>query len=311
MCGGSYPVLTLLSSRIFGKEFFNTGLTSYELRKLNSIKIFSTIILENLPQLICQILYIIISSGIPSSSTILAFIASILSILSAILSYCLYNKNDNNCIVIEYDLEMIIKNKKNNINLTQKERKWIYKKKERKKSLKRLLCPSLQISQSLLELGYVTLTRTGCIIHCIHFTFKNEINEIINDINSDEHKIDDKYNNSLIFCKKLYVLYNDEIIESFSKQFGFKKNEIKIKFHNKYYLNIFNKNDNSSINNIINLIKKIDSNLNTNDDENNKNKILYSKLINDGYDKETIMLAYKLVSKVMLSLLSLHIHIYI
>ncbi len=57
LCGGSYPVLSLLSSRVFAKELFNSGLTRYELRELTSLKIYGTIILENIPQLICQILY--------------------------------------------------------------------------------------------------------------------------------------------------------------------------------------------------------------------------------------------------------------
>ena len=69
---------------------------------------------------------------------------------------------------------MVIKHK-NNSPLTKNEKKRIFLKKERKKSLKILLSPSLEIRTSSLELGYVTLTNTGFVIHCVQFAFKNEI----------------------------------------------------------------------------------------------------------------------------------------
>ena len=56
--GGCHPSLTLVSSNIFGLWLFNSGLTLYELRKLQKIKIIGTILLENVPQLFCQFLYV-------------------------------------------------------------------------------------------------------------------------------------------------------------------------------------------------------------------------------------------------------------
>lgn len=43
---GTYPVLRLVSSRLFGLEFFNSGLLSGDLHKLSKIKIRSTIYFE-------------------------------------------------------------------------------------------------------------------------------------------------------------------------------------------------------------------------------------------------------------------------
>ena len=56
--GGAHPALALVSSNVFGLWFLNSGLTLYELRQLQKIKIIGTILLENVPQLFCQILYI-------------------------------------------------------------------------------------------------------------------------------------------------------------------------------------------------------------------------------------------------------------
>eukprot|EP01084_Bolivina_argentea_P019700 36632_1 len=91
--GSAYSVLYLLSSRIFALDTFNSGLTSYELRQLLNIKIFASVILENIPQLFFQLLYTIYLNGIPSQNTLLSFMASFLSIIAAIL-------NENNIAVI-------------------------------------------------------------------------------------------------------------------------------------------------------------------------------------------------------------------
>ena len=53
----TYSALAAVSSNIFGLQMFNSGLTRYELKALSKIKVFGTIILENLPQLGCQVLY--------------------------------------------------------------------------------------------------------------------------------------------------------------------------------------------------------------------------------------------------------------
>ena len=54
-CAGTYPVLGLTSSRIFGLELLNAGLLSSDLEELSKIKIKSTILMENLPQLGIQL----------------------------------------------------------------------------------------------------------------------------------------------------------------------------------------------------------------------------------------------------------------
>ena len=56
--GGCHPALSLVSSNIFGLRLFASGLTLYELRQLTKIKVIGTILLENVPQLFCQFLYV-------------------------------------------------------------------------------------------------------------------------------------------------------------------------------------------------------------------------------------------------------------
>lgn len=44
--GSCYPSLSLVSSRLYGLDMFNSGLTKHELRHLSKIKIFGSILLE-------------------------------------------------------------------------------------------------------------------------------------------------------------------------------------------------------------------------------------------------------------------------
>ena len=46
-----------VSSNIFGVRILSSGLTQFELRKLSNIKVFGTVVLENVPQLMLQLLY--------------------------------------------------------------------------------------------------------------------------------------------------------------------------------------------------------------------------------------------------------------
>ena len=56
--GGCHPSLALVSSHIFGLRILNAGLTICELRQLTRIKVIGTILLENVPQLFFQLLYV-------------------------------------------------------------------------------------------------------------------------------------------------------------------------------------------------------------------------------------------------------------
>ena len=102
LSGGAYPALAVVSSNIFGLTIFNSGLTRYEMKRLSKIKIFGTIILENLPQLGCQVLYSYVLQTI-TPTTQLAFIASILSMTASTLSYFV-EKNAADTTAVQYYL---------------------------------------------------------------------------------------------------------------------------------------------------------------------------------------------------------------
>eukprot|EP01083_Nonionella_stella_P303704 1052334_1 len=84
--GGFYPALALISSGVFGLEIFTSGLTRYELKQMSKFKVVGTVLLENVPQLICQALYAYAIRHI-TKGVQLAFIASFLSVIASTLGY--------------------------------------------------------------------------------------------------------------------------------------------------------------------------------------------------------------------------------
>eukprot|EP01084_Bolivina_argentea_P274446 467807_1 len=81
---------------------FSCGLTQYELRQLNKIKVFGTVILENVPQLLSQAMYAYAISEV-SEAIMLAFSASLLSVAASTLSYWI-TKDVSDTIPVEYYL---------------------------------------------------------------------------------------------------------------------------------------------------------------------------------------------------------------
>eukprot|EP01083_Nonionella_stella_P080654 221711_1 len=100
--GGAYPALALVSSRIFGLQIMSCGLTQYELKQMSQIKVLGTVLLENVPQLVCQGLYAY-AIGNTTPAVQMAFIASLLSVTASSLSY-LIDRDTDDTEVVQYDL---------------------------------------------------------------------------------------------------------------------------------------------------------------------------------------------------------------
>eukprot|EP01083_Nonionella_stella_P214049 771504_1 len=233
--GGAYPVLALMSSRIFALEIFDCGLTRYELMRLSKLKIFGTVVLENLPQMCLQLMYISYS-GTPSQNTILSSVASFLSILGACLSYCI-QKQGGDCFVNQYDLQF---RKTNHQSLTESEKNQILAKKECKKALRYSLSSALDVIETQMELGFVNMTQAGFVIHVVHYTSKQQLNNF-NDAGSF-YGDDDETDNQLyahlvaVFTERLYSVKSEEVKDAFNAHFGFDK-EFKVKYHKHFGYN--------------------------------------------------------------------------
>ncbi|ETO06171.1 hypothetical protein RFI_31226 [Reticulomyxa filosa] len=89
--GDLYTTLDLMNCRLFGLSYFHLGLTTYELRQFVKFKLFTTCLIQNLPQIILQLTalgYTQKNSATDiSGSVYLAFCLSVLSTIASVLGY--------------------------------------------------------------------------------------------------------------------------------------------------------------------------------------------------------------------------------
>ena len=157
-----------------------SGLTKYELRKLIHLKVFGSVILENIPQIAFQCLYIVYLDGMPSNVALLSMAASFFSVIAALMSWFIGRKKSN-CVAVQYHIKMS-KNEK----LSVEEKKKISAKKERKQSLKRELCQALCIQTGQMEIGHVNQYSHGLDYAIVHYVFSSEYMEGATDDDDDE-----------------------------------------------------------------------------------------------------------------------------
>ena len=86
--GSAFAAVDVCNSNIFHLQMFNMGLNQRQQATFKNQRILSTVLLENIPQLIIQIIYTILcSKSNISSITLIAMIFSVVSIVSSIFNY--------------------------------------------------------------------------------------------------------------------------------------------------------------------------------------------------------------------------------
>ena len=221
--GGSHPALAVLSSNVFGLEIFTTGLTKYELNRLQKIKIFSTIILDNLPQIGIQFWYSDLIEEFTSTAR-LAFSASILSVVATILTSIVSRESNFNGSHVSYYLSFsnsaghrsrsmstTRKHSSHHIEALQKIRQHRWQ----RNILTERLTKVLQIPKTNVEIGYVFLTNNGCIVHIIHAVSKTQLEELKTEI----HQRLWARITPIFYVQQLYLLHKDEVTDVFQEHF--------------------------------------------------------------------------------------------
>eukprot|EP01083_Nonionella_stella_P222284 793368_1 len=230
-CAGTYPVLGLTSSRIFGLDFFNAGLLSSELHELSKIKIRSTIYLENGPQLIIQIVYSIITKEF-ATATILAFVASSLSVIASIIIYQAQKAVSDDYIITKYFIRLFTPNR---INADQTQQ--IKDRKGLKAKLGEMLCQIYGISHQSVEVGFVTVNDNGCLLHIQQAIFKADLETL-------KKKLMRNMNPSTgyliqitgdLYLNNLFELNKEKILNALVSHFGFEKKHVQKEFSVAYF----------------------------------------------------------------------------
>eukprot|EP01083_Nonionella_stella_P183017 660193_1 len=171
-CGGCFPALSMVSSGVFGLNQLNSGLTSFELKKMSRIKMIGTIWLENVPQLMIQIAYANAIETI-SANTAFSFLASALSILVAVTSY-LIERTDENITTFTYYVQVkkVQSNSKElDGNLRKDEQETFAVNKGKTEGLGKEICASFGCNYKDIEVSKNSeITDNGLDLYVIHHT---------------------------------------------------------------------------------------------------------------------------------------------
>jgi len=235
--GGIYPSLTVVSSKIFGLSMFNSGLTKYELNKLTKVKVISTVVCENLPQIVIQLVYMVVFGFAETNvrnAVILAFIGSILSVIISMLIWYI-NRTEFGTSAVIYYIEL---SKKHGMKLNMHERNRLDKRKLiHHQIIFNLTRDILNIPYTTLQLSYINVTDSGIIIRFIQFVNNQDLSAMQKSLRNNE---DNYSTNKANFDD----MFNGLSPKYYTKQlFKTNKKEILKMYYNHYNLSDFNNID--------------------------------------------------------------------
>ena len=229
---GTYPILRLTSSRLFGLDFFDAGLLSSDLHELSKIKIKTTVFMENVPQILIQIVYSY-ASGSLENVTILAFVASSLSILASVVIYKAQKDQDEEFVTAKYYIRF---GNYDVNNIEAKQHALIKKHKGYRKHLGDALCKVFNISNKSIEVGYVTPNSNGCVVHIQHSIFKDDLEELKKKMFTTQ-SMNQGFNIQItpqLYTENVYNLHEDEINQVFLQHFGIDGHMFKATYYETY-----------------------------------------------------------------------------
>eukprot|EP01083_Nonionella_stella_P191937 709977_1 len=223
LCSGTYPVLVLCNSRIFGMEFFEIGLLRSDLQQLSKIKIRSTIFMENCPQILIQVVYAINRNEL-ENATVLAFLASSLSVVASVIIYQAQKDIDDETVIAKYFVRFA--NLKKTIDEGQEKK--IAQKKGYKKHLGKAMCQEFEIDPKSIEIGYITPTNNGCIVRLQHSFGRNKL-----DLTETQEGVESQMTPEL-YARNLYATHAAKITDVFRKHFKIDDKDFVVSYHTIY-----------------------------------------------------------------------------
>ena len=190
--------MSVVSCNLFGLRLLSTGFTMIELRDMLKLKLVA-IVLENIPQIAFQLLYVF-ALGEVTEGVMFAFVASVLSVISTLLSYFI-QRDTSDIRYVHYFLECernagvtaTLKSPTTATTvqalesmspatpsgdvLSKAERKKIDKNQGRTQALSVKLCMLFRVDPKRIEVGKTTLGQRGALTHIVHALHQSEIDE--------------------------------------------------------------------------------------------------------------------------------------
>ena len=213
----------------------STGLTQYELSKMSKIKVFGTVILENIPQLIFQATYAYAINGVTDAAAV-AFVASTLSATASTLSYLIQRDASDTKIVQYYlvtecvgrlnngteapeeftKIKSLSLSSMNGAVLSEEEKQSFLKKRGKRLCLAERIASVFAVPDRNLEVGHSMLTQYGIITHIVHYIYDSDLEALEDELGNDiGFPITPKF-----LISQLYESFSEEINQIFRLHFG-------------------------------------------------------------------------------------------
>jgi len=253
--GGCYPALGFVSSGIFGIDLLTSGLTKHEIRDLISIKIYGSVLLENAPQLVCQMIYAVI--GGLGETVLFAFAASLLSLISAVLTYCIdRNGNGDDMESVHYHISIEKYKRTDQVldlgllavpgtpqqdrsfepsvdegDITLKDVEKVEQYKGWQKALSRKLTRFWNIPDNTIEVGATVITKTGADTHIVHDMLRDDLQIFASELFPDENP---KEVTAIAVIREVYDQNNEALTKIFRDHYRFTTDDFKVDFKDQY-----------------------------------------------------------------------------
>ena len=216
MSSDCHTALAVVSSNIFGLDLFSAGMTSHEQKRMMQLKIYSSTLLENVPQIVFQWLYYSVASLTPT--LVFASTASMLSILTALLMYCIERDDDGEALHYYLALERtrFSSPELSSGAMTARERTKIEYHRGFRKAMSRSLTRFWGIPDKTIEIGSTIITKTGAITHIVHLMSIEDAQDFAVELFGDDAKMGVP---PLVVVRQFYELKRMEISELFRDHF--------------------------------------------------------------------------------------------
>ena len=156
-CGSAFAAVDICNSNLFHLSVFNMGLNKRQKATFKNQRVLSTVLMENFPQLILQIIYLgLTRHDNISAIAIIAMIFSVISIISSIFDY----KSSSVFIACE-SITVIEMNIESQQLSNTKRRKFDKMIVHHRKSISREMSKILRIDWRLIEILMPIQTNTG------------------------------------------------------------------------------------------------------------------------------------------------------
>ena len=230
LSGSSFAAIETVNCNLFGLDRFNAALSDQEIKQLTRLKITTTILAENLPQLCFQIVYIVYLGSILEQPVLFACIGSILSILLTCSAYYM-DKQDAESVYTQYYLEYTT------THIASQDQTKFRQKYRKTKLLNQQMNLTLDLAPKNIQIQPIIIIKNGIIMRITQNIKNDDLHEMTKTLQKKKTGNDNANIYASIkpeyYTKHLFLFKKGDISELLFNYFGLSSNMYTLNYYNK------------------------------------------------------------------------------